>query len=130
MNFKCISCAEAKTMIAAAGEDQAVQIVDVRDPASYAEAHIERAIHLDNTSLSEFLAGADRQAPLLVYCYHGHMSQSAAAYLAEQGFDAYSLDGGFEAWREEKEHSEDSVGSAGSESSEADDQGDQGSRAN
>jgi len=34
-----------------------------------------------------------------VVCYHGISSQSAAAYLAEQGFrDTYSLDGGFEAW--------------------------------
>lgn len=104
MNFKCISCAEARAMISAARADKPVQIVDVRDPESYAAGHIDQAVHLDNTSLGEFLSAADQQAPLLVYCYHGNMSQSAAAYLAEQGFaEAYSLDGGFEAWREETE---------------------------
>jgi thiosulfate sulfurtransferase len=36
---------------------------------------------------------------LLVYCYHGNMSQSAAAYFGEQGFEeAYSMDGGFSDW--------------------------------
>jgi thiosulfate sulfurtransferase len=34
-----------------------------------------------------------------VYCYHGNMSQSAAAYFGEQGFEeAYSMDGGFSDW--------------------------------
>jgi len=91
-------------MIAAADASKPLQIVDVRDPDSFAMDHIEQAVHLDNTSLQEFLAKADQQAPVLVYCYHGHMSQGAAAYLAEQGFtETYSMDGGFEAWREELE---------------------------
>jgi thiosulfate sulfurtransferase len=35
-----------------------------------------------------------------VVCYRGNSSQSAAAYLASQGFsEVYSLDGGFELWR-------------------------------
>ena len=99
VTFKRISCDQARALIAGADADRPVQIVDVRDPQSFAAGHIEQAVHLDNTNLAEFIAGADQQAPLLVYCYHGNMSQSAAAYLAEQGFrDAYSLDGGFEAW--------------------------------
>jgi thiosulfate sulfurtransferase len=37
---------------------------------------------------------------VVVVCYHGNSSQSAAAYLASQGFsDVYSLDGGFELWQ-------------------------------
>ena len=45
-------------------------------------------------------AAADLDQPLIVTCYHGHSSQSAAAYLVNQGFsDVYSLDGGFELWR-------------------------------
>lgn len=40
-------------------------------------------------------------SPLVVVCYHGISSQNAAQYLHEQGFDdVYSLDGGFQAWRE------------------------------
>ena len=74
-------------------------VVDIRDPHSFANGHIRGARHLDNHSLADFIASADLDAPLLVVCYHGNSSQSAAAYLAHQGFsDVYSLDGGFELW--------------------------------
>jgi thiosulfate sulfurtransferase len=50
--------------------------------------------------MDAFLAAADRDQPLLVYCYHGNSSQGAADYFFNQGFeDVYSMDGGYEAWR-------------------------------
>lgn len=102
MYFKRIDVTAARELIAttADGEPaQRVQIVDIRDDQSYAAGHIESAVHLHNANLQEFIDKGELEAPLLVYCYHGHMSMSAAAYLAEQGFDeAYSLDGGYEAW--------------------------------
>lgn len=99
MSFKRIDTVTARQLIAASPEN-GLQIVDVRDERSYEGAHIEGAHHLDNTTLSEFLQSADQDKPLLVYCYHGNMSQGAAAFFAEQGFvEAYSLDGGFEAWQ-------------------------------
>ncbi|PTU74944.1 thiosulfate sulfurtransferase GlpE [Pseudomonas mangrovi] len=75
-------------------------VVDIRDPQSFAAGHISGSLHLDNHSLADFIAQADLDAPLIVSCYHGNSSQSAAAYLAHQGFsEVYSLDGGFELWR-------------------------------
>ncbi|WXL26424.1 thiosulfate sulfurtransferase GlpE [Ectopseudomonas mendocina] len=75
-------------------------VVDIRDPQSYAMSHITGSKHLDNHSLHDFITHADLDAPLIVACYHGNSSQSAAAYLISQGFtDVYSLDGGFELWR-------------------------------
>lgn len=74
--------------------------VDIRDPQSFGGQHIRGARHLDNDSLQVFLQQADRMRPLVVCCYHGVSSQSAAQFLAEQGFqEVYSLDGGFEFWR-------------------------------
>ena len=59
-------------------------------------------MHLSGANVTEFVATADFDAPVLVYCYHGNSSQSAAAYLAEQGFEsAYSIDGGFEEYKEQ-----------------------------
>ncbi|PAV48580.1 thiosulfate sulfurtransferase GlpE [Pseudomonas sp. HAR-UPW-AIA-41] len=79
---------------------QGAQLVDIRDPQSFAAGHMIGAVHLDNHSLPDFIAGADFDKPLVVVCYHGNSSQSAAAYLAHQGFsEVYSLDGGFELWR-------------------------------
>ena len=103
MNFKRISVDEAQRImedVAAKNPPQRLQIVDIRDDQSYASGHMAMAIHLHNTNLQEFIQNAEFDVPLLVYCYHGHMSQSAAAYLAEQGFtQTYSLDGGYEAWK-------------------------------
>lgn len=73
--------------------------VDVRDPGSYASGHIPGAIHLGDRSVGDFLAGADRQRPVIVYCYHGHSSLGGADYLLRNGFrEVYSMSGGFTAW--------------------------------
>lgn len=78
------------------------QLVDTRDPQSYQQAHIPGALRLDNDNLAQFVADTDKQTPLVVCCYHGNSSQPAAAYLASLGFaEVYSLDGGFELWRQQ-----------------------------
>lgn len=101
MNFQRLSCDAARELLRESSGR--VQIVDVRDEESYLRGHIRSAVHLDNSTLPGFLEQADLEAPVLVYCYHGHMSQSAAAYLAERGFSrAYSLDGGYAAWSMEE----------------------------
>ena len=79
--------------------DKDAVIVDVRDPDSFAQGHMPGAIHLDNHSVAGFIQQADFDAPTVVVCYHGHASQSAAAYLHSQGFDQiYSMNGGFAEW--------------------------------
>ncbi len=96
MNFKRVSVDEARQLMS---DHDSVQIVDIRDDQSFQAGHIPESFHLHGENLQEFIAKANPEAPLLVVCYHGISSQSAAAYLAEQGFgDTYSLDGGFEAW--------------------------------
>ena len=93
--YSRLSADTAKEMIAS----KTVTIVDIRDQKSYAAGHISNAAHLDNASLQHFIDEADLTAPLIVCCYHGNMSQSAGAFLAERGFDeVYSLDGGFTQW--------------------------------
>lgn len=93
--YRCINIIEACDLI-----DQGAQVVDIRDETSFNELHIRDATNLSNHNLPEYLAQADFDQPLIVCCYHGISSQSAAAYLAHQGFEQVcSLDGGFEAWR-------------------------------
>ena len=98
MNFTRISVAEAQELLKT---QPATQVIDVRDEVAYGQGHINHARHVQNSNVEEFLAEADMGKPLIVCCYHGNMSQGAAAYFAEQGFaSSYSLDGGFEAWQE------------------------------
>ena len=93
--FKRIPPADAQAL-----RERGAVVVDIRDPQTYALSHISGSRHLDNHSLHDFITQADLDAPLVVVCYHGNSSQSAAAYLVSQGFsDVYSLDGGFELWR-------------------------------
>lgn len=95
--FKHVSVDQAQQLL----QEDSCQIVDIRDQQSYALAHIQGAEHLHNENVADFVAGADKQAPLIVYCYHGNSSQGAAQYFAEQGFtEVYSMDGGFEQWRQ------------------------------
>lgn len=96
MTFTCIPAAAAKQMM----ESREVTIVDIRDPSSFNACHVPGAISLNNSNVSEFVAQADHEKPLLVFCYHGHSSQGAADFLAGQGFaEVYSVDGGMEGWK-------------------------------
>ncbi len=75
--------------------------VDVRDSNSFQAEHIPGAIHLDDSNVQQFVASADKQATVVVYCYHGHSSLGATAFFQDQGFTAVSsLSGGFAAWQE------------------------------
>jgi len=77
------------------------KVVDIRDEASFATGHIPQAHHLTNGTLQQFMANTDFETPVIVCCYHGISSQQAAQFMIHQGFEeVYSLDGGFEAWRQ------------------------------
>lgn len=79
--------------------DGPVNVVDIRDEESFKAGHITDAAHLDNSAVQGFINDADHDVPLIVCCYHGNMSQSAGAFLAERGFaQVYSLDGGYAEW--------------------------------
>lgn len=79
--------------------------VDIRDPASYAQAHIPGAIHLHDGNIQEFVQNTEKGKPIVVYCYHGNSSLGATAFLIENGFkDVASMSGGFEGWRQVYEH--------------------------
>jgi thiosulfate sulfurtransferase len=94
-DFKRIPPEQAKAL-----RDQGAVLVDVRDAQTFASNHIPDSHHLDNHSIAEFIRSADLDKPLVVLCYHGNSSQSAAAYLVGQGFsEVYSMDGGFELWK-------------------------------
>ncbi|MFT4906055.1 MAG: thiosulfate sulfurtransferase [Oleispira sp.] len=95
-SFTRINPNDAKALI----EQGTSQIIDIRDAMSFQAGHMKAAIRIDNEGVPHFMAQADQQAPLIVCCYHGNSSQSAAQYFSEQGFqEVYSLDGGYEEWK-------------------------------
>lgn len=81
-----------------------VRVFDIRDPQSYALGHIPQALPLNNDNLQASLDATDKSSPVVICCYHGISSQQAAQFVASQGFsDVYSLDGGYEAWRQSEQ---------------------------
>ena len=78
-----------------------VTLVDIRDPESFQAAHLVDAVHINDSNIHEFLETANRQQPLIVYCYHGISSVGAASFFSEQGFEKVChIEGGFEAWQQ------------------------------
>lgn len=93
--FRHINATDTRQLLAGDG----ATIVDIRDEVAYRNGHIEGALRLDNSNLEAFLNETDKSRPVVVCCYHGISSQSAAQYLVEQGFaSVYSLDGGYAGW--------------------------------
>jgi len=100
MAYRCISVEEAKELIA----QEAPHVIDIRDGFAYTLEHVPSAINANEATMRDFFASADRAHPVLCYCYHGISSQGAAQSLVEEGFQrVYSMDGGYEAWKQEDE---------------------------
>jgi len=82
--FQHISVAEVQGKLT---NQETVKIVDIRDPQSFIDAHIEDSLHLTDSVLGNFMQDTDFDTPVVVVCYHGRSSQGAAQYLVEQGFE-------------------------------------------
>jgi thiosulfate sulfurtransferase len=74
--------------------------VDIRDPHSHESLRVPGSVHLDDSTVGTFVESADKEAAIVVYCYHGHSSLGATVFLLERGFrQVASLAGGFAAWQ-------------------------------
>ena len=97
MDIPQIQIHEAKQKL----DQQTCKFVDIRDPGSFRAAHIPGAVHLHDGNVQEFVQETEKDADIVVYCYHGNSSLGAVAYFMENGFKKVaSMSGGFEAWRQ------------------------------
>lgn len=95
--FKRIDVAEARQLMA----QRELLILDVRDGRSFASGHIPKAQSASEAVIFGLLTDRLKQRPVLIYCYHGNASQTYAQMFIDFGFtEVFSLDGGFEHWRE------------------------------
>lgn len=95
MSFKHIDADDYKRLIAS----HETTLLDIRDADSFAEGHIDNAIHAGQLDMESFVQQQPKSKPLVICCYHGISSQSAAEFFVGKGFtEVYSLDGGYEGW--------------------------------
>ena len=74
-------------------------IVDIRDDASYDEAHIPGAINIPLNELGYRVFSLDKTKDIIVYCFTGVTSQVACQILVNAGFkDVYNVVGGIKTW--------------------------------
>ncbi len=73
-------------------------LVDVREPAEYAEAHVPHARLVPMGQLPSRMEELDRDATTYVICASGGRSSAMTDFLRSNGFDAYTVAGGTSAW--------------------------------
>ena len=87
-------------------DEQNAIVVDVRTEMEYAAGRIPQAMHVSLRQLPDRIDRLEKykNRPIVVSCRTGSRSQSACAYLAEQGFEeVYNLKGGLRAWARAKQ---------------------------
>lgn len=84
---------------AALHAQQAVQLLDVREPWEHQLCHIAGDLHIPMGQIPERLAEIPQGRPLIVVCHHGMRSYQVAEFLLARGFtEVFNLDGGIDAW--------------------------------
>ncbi len=77
------------------------QIIDVRTPDEYVEAHMINAKNFDweGHDFNDQIKTLDKSKPVFVYCKIGERSEAAAKKLRSKGFkEVYQLSGGIKSW--------------------------------
>lgn len=73
-------------------------VIDVREPYEWRSGTIPGALKVPMNDLPGKMSTLDKSRPYALVCATGNRSQSAAAYLAEEGFQAYNVLGGMSLW--------------------------------
>lgn len=90
------------------------QLVDVRTASEYESGHLKGAINLDvnENNFENNISKLNKDKPVVVYCFSGSRSASAANILSENGFkNVYNIPG-IMSWRNDGTELETKVNSA------------------
>lgn len=78
--------------------EQDAQLIDVREDQEWDAGRIGGARHVVLGEVAAQAATIDQERPVVFYCRVGARSAMAADAFRTAGYEAYSLDGGLEAW--------------------------------
>ena len=73
-------------------------VLDARETRHHAQSHLAGSLRLDGRNHERLLLAEPKRRPVLIYCYHGHASQTWAGMFCDFGFtDVADLVGGWAA---------------------------------
>jgi molybdopterin/thiamine biosynthesis adenylyltransferase/rhodanese-related sulfurtransferase len=82
--------------------DEAIQLIDVREPFEAEIAKIDHALLIPLGELPDRLRQLNRESYMVVHCHTGVRSAKAVRLLKRAGFDqVFNLDGGIDRWSDE-----------------------------
>ena len=82
-------------------EDEALQVIDVREGYEREAGHIAGTRHIELNHLTAEAATVERERPVIFYCRVGGRSTMAAQAFRASGYEAYSMAGGLRRWADE-----------------------------
>jgi rhodanese-related sulfurtransferase len=80
--------------------DQGARLIDVREPAEYAEARVPGAVLVPLGAVPDRVDEFRGDGPTYVICRSGARSARAVEYVAQHGVEAVNVAGGTLAWIE------------------------------
>lgn len=91
--IQCVSAADAAALIR---DEPSLTVFDVRDVTSYQQKHVDGAMHLSEDRVPGWVKRLSKEAPILIYCYHGNASKTYAQMFVDFRFArVFSVDGGY-----------------------------------
>ena len=92
MSYQCISIDDTKSLL----KKEDVTIIDIRDYNSFSNGHVENARHIEEINIDKVLLEKNKNDSILIYCYHGISSKSAAQFFTQNGFqNVFSMEEGY-----------------------------------
>lgn len=96
-DYQRISVEQAQRLLAT----ENTMLLDMRYARAYCQGHDPRATRLSELNLRTLLKSTPNHVHLIICCEHGHASRDMAQLFSDFGFiNCYSLDGGYEAWKD------------------------------
>jgi len=78
--------------------DDGQVIVDVREPAEYAQGHVPSAVNIPLSFIVDRCTELDRDKPVYLVCGGKNRAMEAAGALDQGGYEARPIDGGTRGW--------------------------------
>jgi rhodanese-related sulfurtransferase len=79
-------------------DEDAIDLIDVREPYENEAGRIEGAIHVEIPNLTAAAVQLDQERPIVFYCRSGARSAMTTQAFRASGFQAFNLTGGLLAW--------------------------------